>query len=152
MSLVDFHHEPRPLNLPTRCGIQRTHEIDAKAKDAKMDPRIDALSRRHRWHLFRQYKCMSDELMDVDAVTSPPVTVRNLAVPRLRKCPFDIDTIDWRRARKLGQGADGCVYRVCFGDRGPFALKLVCFYFSSLFFPLFILLDTAHMRSSTSTT
>ncbi|KAL1889014.1 hypothetical protein Sste5346_009194 [Sporothrix stenoceras] len=67
---------------------------------------------------------MSDELMDVNATTSPPVTVRNFAMPRLRRCPFDIDTIDWRRARKLGAGADGCVYRVYFGDRGPFALKL----------------------------
>ncbi|KIH90547.1 hypothetical protein SPBR_00832 [Sporothrix brasiliensis 5110] len=46
-------------------------------------------------------------------------------VPRLRKCPFDLDTVDWRGATLLGAGMDGCVWRVRFGDHGPYyALKL----------------------------
>ncbi|EPE04332.1 hypothetical protein F503_01336 [Ophiostoma piceae UAMH 11346] len=87
-----------------------------------MDKRLDSMTTVRRWRFLQRYPCMDDELMDV--TTTPPVTVRNLAVPRLRKCPFDLNTIDWQRARNLGAGTDGCVYRVYFGDQGPFALKL----------------------------
>ncbi|KAJ9137703.1 Six-bladed beta-propeller, TolB-like protein [Pleurostoma richardsiae] len=44
--------------------------------------------------------------------------------PRLRKCPFDIGSIAWKDAKVLGSGLDGWVWRVNFGDEGPFALKL----------------------------
>ncbi|OAA62615.1 Six-bladed beta-propeller, TolB-like protein [Niveomyces insectorum RCEF 264] len=44
--------------------------------------------------------------------------------PRLRRCPFDINTINWKDATVLGYGMDGWVWRVRFGDGGPFALKL----------------------------
>ena len=88
-----------------------------------MDRHLELMTTRSRWRKLQRYPCMADELMD--AAKSPSVTLKNLAVPRLRKCPFDIDTIDWQRAKKLGVGADGCVYRVYFGDQGPFALKLV---------------------------
>ncbi|KIH88427.1 hypothetical protein SPBR_07362 [Sporothrix brasiliensis 5110] len=87
-----------------------------------MDPRLDSMPTVRRWHHLFRYPCMTDELMD--ATTSPRVTIKNLAQPRLRRCPLNIDTIDWRRARLLGAGTDGCVYRVHFGDQGPFALKL----------------------------
>ncbi|OAA68467.1 hypothetical protein SPI_00662 [Niveomyces insectorum RCEF 264] len=87
-----------------------------------MDPRLDSMTTVRRWRHLIFYPCMTDELMDV--ATSPRVTIKNLARPRLRRCPFDIDTIDWQRARLLGAGTDGCVYRVHFGDQGPFALKL----------------------------
>ncbi|RKU42519.1 hypothetical protein DL546_003929 [Coniochaeta pulveracea] len=45
--------------------------------------------------------------------------------PRLRKCGFDLNTVDWRRAKVLGAGLDGFVWRVRFGNEGPYyALKL----------------------------
>lgn len=95
-----------------------------------MDRRVDSMTLGRRWRFLQQYPCMSDELMDM--TTTAPVTLQNLAMPRLRKCPFDIDTIDWKRARLLGAGTDGCVYRVHFGDQGQFALKLVRHRFHSL--------------------
>lgn len=58
--------------------------------------------------------------------TSPPsCKVANFKRPRLRKCGFDLNSIDWRRAKVLGAGLDGWVWRVHFGDKGPYALKLV---------------------------
>ncbi|CAK7203985.1 hypothetical protein SEUCBS139899_006735 [Sporothrix eucalyptigena] len=49
----------------------------------------------------------------------------DIRVPRLRKCPFDLDTVDWRHAKLLGTGMDGCVWRVRFGkDSLYYALKL----------------------------
>ncbi|ERS98797.1 uncharacterized protein SPSK_04307 [Sporothrix schenckii 1099-18] len=51
-------------------------------------------------------------------------TMADLKTPKLRRCTFDVDTIDWRRARLLGAGLDGAVWRVFFGDKGPYALKL----------------------------
>ncbi|GAP88946.1 hypothetical protein SAMD00023353_3400160 [Rosellinia necatrix] len=44
--------------------------------------------------------------------------------PRLRKCPFRLDTINWKSATKLGDGYDGCAWKVDFGDAGPFVLKV----------------------------
>ncbi|KIH91213.1 hypothetical protein SPBR_01760 [Sporothrix brasiliensis 5110] len=87
-----------------------------------MKPTADSMTTGRRWRFVKRYPCMSDELMD--ASTTPRAIIRNLMVPRLRKCPFDIDSVDWQRARLLGAGVDGCVYRVHFGDQGPFALKL----------------------------
>ncbi|KAI0526162.1 hypothetical protein F5B22DRAFT_632728 [Xylaria bambusicola] len=43
---------------------------------------------------------------------------------RLRKCPFLLDTIKWKSATKLGDGYDGCVWKVEFGNEGTFVLKV----------------------------
>ncbi|OAQ61379.1 SWIRM domain-containing protein [Purpureocillium lilacinum] len=45
--------------------------------------------------------------------------------PRLRKCPYDLSTVDWEKAILLGGGLDGYVWTVYFGTNGPFALKVV---------------------------
>ncbi|KAI0097666.1 hypothetical protein GGR51DRAFT_540268 [Nemania sp. FL0031] len=44
--------------------------------------------------------------------------------PRLRKCPFLLDTIKWKSATKLGDGYDGCAWKVEFGNEGTFVLKV----------------------------
>ncbi|RWA10988.1 hypothetical protein EKO27_g4124 [Xylaria grammica] len=44
--------------------------------------------------------------------------------PRLRKCLFLLDTIEWKSATKLGDGYDGCVWKVKFGNKGTFVLKV----------------------------
>lgn len=106
-----------------------------------MDKRLDGMSVQRRWHFLRQYPCMSDELMDVDAATSSSrvVHIKDLAMPRLRKCAFDIDAIDWRRSEHLGTGVDGVVYRVYFGDKGPFVLKIVCVVDANVWFGVYLL-------------
>lgn len=52
-------------------------------------------------------------------------SIDDFGVPRLRKCPFSLGSIDWEHAMILGRGMDGIVWRVYFGDDGPYALKLV---------------------------
>ncbi|OAA63356.1 hypothetical protein SPI_03519 [Niveomyces insectorum RCEF 264] len=52
----------------------------------------------------------------------PSCTLRDLRRPRLRRCPFDPDTITW--LSRLGGGLDGYCWKVNFGDQGPFVLKL----------------------------
>ena len=58
--------------------------------------------------------------------------VEDFRRPRLRKCPFDLKSISWKDAKVLGYGVDGWVWRVNFGDRGPFALKLVSLIFGRI--------------------
>ncbi|OAA59099.1 hypothetical protein SPI_06301 [Niveomyces insectorum RCEF 264] len=48
---------------------------------------------------------------------------KDFSSPRLRKCAFDLASIDWTRSRPIGAGVDGHVWRVYFGDQGPFVLK-----------------------------
>lgn len=48
---------------------------------------------------------------------------RRLRDARLRHCSFDLDTMTFEA--RLGGGLDGCVWKVRFGDQGPFALKVV---------------------------
>lgn len=44
--------------------------------------------------------------------------------PKLRRCRFDLASLSWNQ--RLGSGADGYVWKVSFGERRPFALKVVC--------------------------
>ena len=53
----------------------------------------------------------------------PPCTAQNFKLPRLRHCIFDLSTITWED--RLGGGLDGYVWKVWFGETGPFALKVV---------------------------
>lgn len=57
-------------------------------------------------------------------VGPPKLDHEAFLTPKLRRCPFDPTTLVW--AGRLGGGADGYVWKVKFGDQGPFALKVVC--------------------------
>lgn len=61
-----------------------------------------------------------DELM----MGPPDCSLAAFKKPLLRQCPFDLATISWK-AHLGGGGVDGYVWRVKFGDGGPFALKVV---------------------------
>ena len=57
-------------------------------------------------------------------MTGPPsCTAADFKKPRLRRCPFD--PAELRFEARLGGGLDGYVWKVDFGDEGPFALKVV---------------------------
>ncbi|KAJ8126542.1 hypothetical protein O1611_g7095 [Lasiodiplodia mahajangana] len=62
----------------------------------------------------------SNELMQ----GPPNHTAEDFEQPRLRKCPFPLDAIKWESVTKLGDGYDGCVWKVTFGDQGTFVLKV----------------------------
>jgi len=51
----------------------------------------------------------------------PRCTAADFQTPSLRKCPFDLTTIRWEE--RLGVGLDGCVWKVSFGESGPYILK-----------------------------
>ncbi len=78
---------------------------------------------RPKWNLFdgmaaralemKNRPFLDDELMDPS--TPPSFKLDSLMTPRLRRCPFDLDTADWQRSHTLGEGMDGCVWRVHFG-------------------------------------
>lgn len=60
------------------------------------------------WIDAAQTPFRDDALMD----GPPACTAADFELPRLRRCPLD-------------EGLDGCVWKVWFGDAGPFVLKLV---------------------------
>ncbi|KAI1122185.1 hypothetical protein F5Y10DRAFT_254572 [Nemania abortiva] len=62
----------------------------------------------------------SNELMQ----GPPNHTAEDFEQPRLRKCPFRLDAIKWESATKLGDGYDGCAWKVTFKDQGTFVLKV----------------------------
>ncbi|KAJ4314845.1 hypothetical protein N0V84_008676 [Fusarium piperis] len=74
--------------------------------------------RDHAWERAMQMPFLDDKPMD----GPPSCTERDFRRPHLRQCTFDFSTIIW--GRKLGGGLDGCVWKVWFGDTGPFALKV----------------------------
>ncbi|KAM4057190.1 hypothetical protein HRG_004030 [Hirsutella rhossiliensis] len=49
-------------------------------------------------------------------------TLKDFELPCLRQCAFEPSTIAWED--KLGGGLDGYVWKVRFGEMGPFALKV----------------------------
>lgn len=62
--------------------------------------------------------------LDDKPMNGPPsCTEQDFREPHLRQCTFDFNTIRWER--KLGGGLDGYVWKVWFGEKGPFALKVV---------------------------
>ncbi|KAB5536038.1 hypothetical protein GE09DRAFT_971703 [Coniochaeta sp. 2T2.1] len=73
----------------------------------------------------KQLQLQSRRFLDETLMDGPAgCKLSDFARPRLRKCPFDIRSIAWKDAKVLGSGLDGWVWRVNFGDQGPFALKL----------------------------
>lgn len=74
-------------------------------------------------HAFRERAMQVPFLDDNPMSGPPPCTSQDFELPRLRKCTFDPSTIQFQK--KLGGGLDGYVWKVWFGDVGPFALKIV---------------------------
>lgn len=69
----------------------------------------------------------------------PSRTAEDFKQPLLRKCTFSLDTVEWGSAEWLGDGYNGSVWKVAFGNSGPFALKVVShpvFFFLFFFSPL----------------
>ncbi|KJZ79989.1 hypothetical protein HIM_00703 [Hirsutella minnesotensis 3608] len=44
-------------------------------------------------------------------------------VPRLRRCPFNPASIDWKSSTRIGGGLDGYLWKVFFEGHGPYVLK-----------------------------
>jgi len=58
-----------------------------------------------------------------DCISPPPVHWQSFKQPSLCRCPFAPDTIKW--CAMVGYGSQGCVFKVQFGNKGPFAVKIV---------------------------
>jgi len=56
---------------------------------------------------------------------SPSLLVADFNLPRLRQCPLDPSTINWSLSSPIGGGRDGYVWKVWFGENGPYAFKMV---------------------------
>ncbi|KAI0122055.1 hypothetical protein F4814DRAFT_197595 [Daldinia grandis] len=64
---------------------------------------------------------LSNELMH----GSPDCSAEAFKQPQLRKCPFNLDNIDWTRSRPITGGLDGFVWKIRFsGNRRAYALKI----------------------------
>jgi hypothetical protein len=56
-------------------------------------------------------------------VGPPKTTAAGFKMPRLRRCPFNLNTMVWKAC--VDGGLDGYVCKVRFGTRETFALKVV---------------------------
>ncbi|KAH7008898.1 hypothetical protein EDB80DRAFT_751445 [Ilyonectria destructans] len=66
---------------------------------------------------------MGVPFLDESPMIGPaPWSAKHFQQPRLRRCTMDPSTLAWES--RLGGGLDGYVWKVWFGDAGPFALKL----------------------------
>ncbi|KAH8654680.1 hypothetical protein BGZ61DRAFT_203700 [Ilyonectria robusta] len=54
----------------------------------------------------------------------PSCSAADFETPRLRRCPFDPATIDWKSSSRIDGGLDGYAWRVWFGEDGPYVLKV----------------------------
>ncbi|KAG7291120.1 hypothetical protein NEMBOFW57_001130 [Staphylotrichum longicolle] len=59
---------------------------------------------------------------DTPMVGPPGTTATDFKMPRLRRCPFTLDSMIWEA--RVDGGIDGYVWKVSFGAKGPFALKV----------------------------
>lgn len=67
---------------------------------------------------------MKVPFLDVSPMIGPPsCTEQAFEESLLRHCVLDPSTLVWEK--RLGGGLDGYVWKVRFGNKGPFALKLV---------------------------
>jgi len=72
----------------------------------------------------RRLRALAVPFMSEQPMVGPPnCTAKDLQTPQLRQCTFDLDTIVFED--RLGGGLDGYVWKVKFGDKGPYALKVV---------------------------
>lgn len=64
--------------------------------------------------------------LDDTLMQGPPnYSEEDFETPRLRRCLFDLATVDWKSAICIDGGLDGYTWRVCFGKDGPYVLKVV---------------------------
>ncbi|KAI0550180.1 hypothetical protein F4679DRAFT_544228 [Xylaria curta] len=89
------------------------------AKRRKLDPSVLYRKSVARKQVL-QVDFRSNQLMQ----GPPNHTTEDFEQPRLRKCPFLLDTIKWESVTKLGDGYDGSVWKVKFGNEGTFVLKV----------------------------
>ncbi|KJZ70542.1 hypothetical protein HIM_10086 [Hirsutella minnesotensis 3608] len=54
----------------------------------------------------------------------PSCSMADFEVPRLRRCPFNLATIDWKSSVRIGGGLDGYLWKVFFEGHGPYVLKV----------------------------
>ncbi|OIW29682.1 hypothetical protein CONLIGDRAFT_654182 [Coniochaeta ligniaria NRRL 30616] len=75
------------------------------------------------WAEEQRLKQPAQVFQDDTVLLGPPsLTAEDFKTPRLRRCKFDLATISWEA--RLGGGLDGYVWKVKFGEEGPFTLKL----------------------------
>ncbi|EPE05445.1 hypothetical protein F503_02184 [Ophiostoma piceae UAMH 11346] len=72
--------------------------------------------------LFRKEAATWPYRDDAPMVGPPSCTSKDIRMPRLRKCIYDLDNIVF--LRRLGAGLDGYCWLVNFGDEGPFVIKV----------------------------
>lgn len=66
---------------------------------------------------------LSDELMDG---LPPDCSFKAFKRPQLRRCSFNLETIDWPRSRRIDGGLDGSILKIYFqGSDIPYCLKIV---------------------------
>ncbi|KAK5989676.1 hypothetical protein PT974_07931 [Cladobotryum mycophilum] len=65
-------------------------------------------------------------LDDAEMQGAPNLSIAAFETPKLRRCPFNLASVNWRSksTSALGGGLDGFVWKVSFGDDGPYALKV----------------------------
>jgi hypothetical protein len=56
---------------------------------------------------------------------APCCSLEDLERPRLRQCIYDPADINWTVSFRIGGGLDGYLWKVWFGDRGPYVMKVV---------------------------
>lgn len=99
------------------------HHVSSVTMNPALELRLEAQLRATRpspiWQRAMQVPFLDDKPMN----GPPSCTEQDLKLPHLRQCTFDFNTIAWER--KLGGGLDGYVWKVWFGEKGPFALKVV---------------------------
>ncbi|KAJ4162719.1 hypothetical protein NW754_014137 [Fusarium falciforme] len=98
------------------------HHVSSVTMNPALELRLEAQLRATRpspiWQRAMQVPFLDDKPMN----GPPSCTEQDLKLPHLRQCTFDFNTIAWER--KLGGGLDGYVWKVWFGEKGPFALKV----------------------------
>lgn len=56
---------------------------------------------------------------------APTCSAADFETLRLRRCPFDLATIDWKSSSRMDGRLDGYIWKVWFGEDGPYVLKVV---------------------------
>lgn len=73
-----------------------------------------------------QAKAAAVPFRDDETMSGPPsCSAADFETPRLRRCPFDPATINWKSSSRIDGGLDGYIWKVWFGADGPYALKVV---------------------------
>lgn len=93
--------------------------MDASTMNSSKEPSMDRIVAEHI-----HQRAMSTIFLNEKLMKGPPrFREADLKDPRLRHCAFDPETIIFES--RIGGGKDGYVWRVKFGDEGPFVLKVV---------------------------